>query len=164
MFFSLSYSALTEKSEILNRGLSTLYIIDALEKQGVVINFIARETSVCSDEIVNIEILLKKTTDMLLDLKKCYYPMAGREFLRKILFRVLESIPVKNSWDFSYGRTLKEKELRYLFNLKDTDLIISTPSEIGIEGNNIYEDTATLISYLNLNDQFDVKKIKKLIR
>lgn len=164
MFFSLSYSALTEKSEILNRGLNTLYIIDALEKQGDVINFIARETSVCSDEIVNIEILLKKPTDMLLDLKKYYYPMAGREFLRRILFRVLESIPVKNSWDFSYGRTLKEKELRYLFNLKDTDLIISTPIEIGIEGNNIYEDTATLISYLNLNDQFDVKKIKKLIR
>ena len=120
------------------------------------------ESSVCSDEIVNIEILLKKPTDAMLDLKKCYFPIAGPEFLRRILFRVLESMPVKNNWNYGYGRALEEEEFRKFFELKDSDLVVSTPNEIGICGDNMYSDTARLIDNLDLNQEFDVEKIKKL--
>lgn len=164
MYFSLSYPHYVEDEEIFNRGLATLYIIDALEKQGDIVNFIARETSKCGNEIVNIEVVLKKPSDVMLDIKKCYFPLTGREFLRRILFRVLESMPVENNWSCGYGRTIEERPLRNLYNLRDDDYVISTPNEIGINGTNIYRDTARLIENLNLKEEFDVPKIKKLLR
>ena len=164
IYFSLGYPHYNTERTVFNRGLSTLYIIDALEKNGDVVNFIARETIQEADEIVNIEIVLKKPTDIMLDIKKCYYPMASREFLRRLLFRVLESTPVEQNWHYGYGRQLEEHELRKMFNLKDTDYVISTPNEIGISGKDIYTDTITLINNLNLNEEFDVEKIKKLSR
>ena len=164
MYFSLGYPCFNTQREIFNRGLSTLYVVDALEKKGDVVNFIARETSKEYNEIVNIEIVLKKPTDVMLDIKKCYYPIAGREFLRRLLFRVLETLPVQNGWNCGYGTQLEEDELRKMFNLKNTDYVISTPNEIGIHGKDIYNDTAKLINNLNLNEEFDVEKIKKLSR
>ena len=162
MYFSLAYPCFNTQKTIFNRGLSTLYVVDALEKKGDIINFIARETSRHYNEIVNIEIVLKKPTDIMLDIKKCYYPIAGREFLRRLLFRVLESVPVETGWNNGYGTQLEERELRKMFNLKNTDYVISTPNEIGIKGKNIYYDTARLIDNLKLNEEFDVEKIKKL--
>ena len=164
MHFSLSYPHFVEKEEIFNRGLATLYIVDALEKKGDIVNFIARETAECGDEIVNIEVVLKKPTDMMLDIKKCYFPLVGREFLRRLLFRVKESLPFENDWSWGYGRTLEEEPLREFFNLKESDYVISTPNEIGIRGNDIYNDTARLIENLDLEEEFDVQKIKKLKR
>ena len=147
MYYSLSYPHYVEDEEIFNRGLATLYVVDE-----------------CGDEIVNIEVVLKKPSDMVLDIKKCYFPLAGREFLRRLLFRVKESLPFEVDWSWGYGRTLEEEPLRRFFNLKDTDYVISTPNEIGISGENIYRDTARLIENLNLEEEFDVPKIKKLIR
>ena len=164
IYFSLGYPHYNTERTIFNRGLSTLYIIDALEKNGDVVNFIARETSIEADEIVNTEIVLKKPSDIMLDIKKCYYPMASREFLRRLLFRVLESVPVKRNWVRGYGRQLEENELRKMFNLKNTDYVIPTPNEIGISGKNIYTDTVKLINRLKLTEEFDVEKIKKLSR
>ena len=164
MYFSLSYPHFVEQDEILNRGLGTLYIIDALEKKGDIVNFVARETAECGNEIVNIEVVLKKPTDMMLDIKKCYFPLVGREFLRRLLFRVKESLPFENDWSWGYGRTLEEQPLREFFNLKDSDYVISTPNEIGISGNDIYRYTARLIENLNLEEEFDVQKIKKIAR
>lgn len=164
MYFSLSYPYYNSRESIYNRGLSTLYVVDALEKKGDIVNLVARESSICDDEIINIEVLLKKPSDMMLDLRKCYFPIAGPEFLRRILFRVLESMPVKNSWNFGYGRALGEEEFRKFFNLKDSDLVVSTPNEIGIRGDDMYLDTVRLIDNLDLNQEFDVEKIKKLSR
>ncbi len=164
MYFSLSYPHYTEREEIFNRGLATLYIMDALEKKGDIINFVAKEVAECGYEIVNIEVVLKKPSDMMLDIKKCYFPLVGREFLRRLLFRVKESLPFEEEWSDGYGRTLEEKKVRRFFNLKDTDLVVSTPDEIGISGENIYKDTIKLIKNLNLEEEFDIPKIKKLIR
>ena len=164
MYFSLGYPWHNKQEQIFNRGVSTLYIIDKQEKKGDVVNFIARETSECGNEIVNIEIVLKKPTDLMLDIKKCYYPIVGREFLRRLLFRVLECTPVHSYWSDGYGRQLEEDELRKMFDLKDTDYVISTPNEIGISGNDIYKDTIRLIDNLNLKEEFDIQKIKRLTR
>ena len=100
----------------------------------------------------------------MLNIKKCYFPLVGREFLRRILFRVKESIPFEVDWSWGYGSTLEEEPLREFFNLKDTDYVISTPNEIGISGGDIYRDTARLIENLDLEEEFDVPKIKKLSR
>lgn len=73
-------------------------------------------------------------------------------------------MPFIEDWSWGYGKTLEEETLRDFMNLKDSDYVISTPNEIGIRGNNIYTDTVRLIENLNLEEEFDVQKIKKLSR
>ena len=163
IYYNLAYPASTSASKIINRGLATLYIIQALEAKGEMINFQAFELSECSDEIVNIEINLKKPGDLFLDIEKCYFPIKGKEFLRRVLFRVLESSPVKNDyWGEGYGSPLNQEGIREFFNATENDLVISYPSEMGIEGGNIYDDTITLIERLGLESEFDIPKIKQL--
>lgn len=163
IYFNLAYPAYTSASKIVNRGLATLYIIQALEAKGEMVNFQAFELTDCGDEIVNIEINLKKPGDLFLDIEKCYFPIKGKEFLRRILFRVLESSPVKNEyWGEGYGSPVNQEGIRKFFNTQPQDLIISYPSEMRIEGSNIYDDTVTLIEQLGLEEEFDIPKIKTM--
>ena len=151
VYYNLAYPASTSTAKIVNRGLATLYIIQALEAKGEMINFQAFELSECSDEIVNIEINLKKPGDLFLDIEKCYFPIKGKEFLRRVLFRVLESSQVKNDyWGEGYGSPINQEGIREFFGATERDLVISYPSEMGIEGDNIYDDTITLIENLGL--------------
>ncbi len=163
IYFNLAYPAYTSTSRIINRGLATLYIIQALEAKGEMINFKAFELSECSDEIVNIEINLKKPGDLFLDIEKCYFPIKGKEFLRRVLFRVLESSTVTDSyWGEGYGSPVNEDGIRDFFKISSKDLVISYPSEMGIDGDNIYDDTITLIERLGLQSEFNIPKIKEL--
>jgi hypothetical protein len=163
IYFNLAYPAYTSASKIVSRGLATLYIIQALEAKGEMVNFQAFELTDCGDEIVNIEINLKKPGDLFLDIEKCYFPIKGKEFLRRILFRVLESSPVKNEyWGEGYGSPVNQEGIRKFFNTQPQDLIISYPSEMRIEGSNIYDDTVTLIEQLGLEEEFDIPKIKTM--
>ena len=88
--------------------------------------------------------------------------MVGREFLRRILFRVLECSPVKNNWCSGYGRALTDKNVRKLFNIPESDIVIPAPGEMGIVGDNIFDDTISSIKYLKLENEFDIDKIKSL--
>jgi len=163
IYFNLAYPASTSTSRIVNRGLATLYIIQALEEKGEMINFKAFELSRVDDEIVNIEINLKKPGDLFLDIEKCYYPIKAKEFLRRVLFRVLESSDVQEFyWGDGYGTALTADEIREFYNVRKQDLVISYPSEMGIRGMDIYEDTITLIENLGLQKDFDIPKIKSL--
>lgn len=164
LYFNLSYNCGTSESEIVNRGLATLYIIKTLESRGYVVNLKAFELSTCGDEVLNIDIGLKRPGDLILDIEKCYFPIKAKEFLRRILFRVVESADVENSWGYGYGCPASVGFTRSFFEAGDKDLVIGEPSSMGIGGNNIYEDTATLIKRLNIQDEFDMQKIKKLAR
>ena len=163
IYFNLGYPHFTTESEIINRGLATLHIIQALENKGYIVNFKAFELSHCGDEMINISIDLKKPGDLFLNMEKCYFPIKAKEFLRRILFRVLESMPVEEySWSGGYGQAADTKEMEKFFGTKNTDLLIAAPREMGIGGDNIYDDTLTLIQQLNIQDEFDVNRIKKL--
>jgi len=163
IYFNIACPASTSTKSIINRGLATLYIIQALEAKGEMINFKVFELMEVEDEIVNIEINLKKPGDLFLDIQKCYFPIKGKEFLRRVLFRVLESAPVKElDWGQGYGNPISEDGIREFFNTNSRDLVISYPLEMGIRGDDIYEDTITMIERLQLNDEFDIPKIKSL--
>lgn len=163
IYFNLAYPHFTTEAEIVNRGLATLHIIQALENKGYIVNFKAFELSKCYDEMINISVDLKKPGDLFLNMEKCYFPIKAKEFLRRILFRVLESMPVENSsWSGGYGQAAKQKEMEVFFGAKKTDLIIAAPREMNITGGNIYNDTLTLINNLKIQDEFDINRIKKL--
>lgn len=166
IYFNLAYPAFTSTSRIVNRGLATLYLIQALESKGEMVNFKAFELSKNEDdpdEIINIEINLKKPGDLFLNVEKCYYPIKAKEFLRRVLFRVKESSKVEDYyWGDGYGIALTADEMRTFLNAKPQDLIISYPSSMGIEGDNIYDDTVALIETLGIEKEFDIHKIKSL--
>lgn len=165
IYFNLAYPHFTTESEIVNRGLATLYLIQALEEKGYIVNFKAFELSHCGNETINISIDLKRPGDLFLNIEKCYFPIKAKEFLRRILFRVLESSEVTNrSWSDGYGRSASISEMKEFFEATSHDLIIAAPREMGIEGNNIYQDTLTLINKLKVSSEFDTERIKKLAK
>lgn len=165
IYFNLAYSAQNTTGKIVNRGLATLYLVQALESKGEIVNFKAFELSKNDDEdeIINIELNLKKPGDLFLNIEKCYYPIKSKEFLRRVLFRVKESSKVEDYyWGDGYGQALTASEMRTFLGAKPHDLVISCPEEMGIEGNNIYDDTVALIQTLGIEKEFDVPKILSL--
>ena len=164
IYYNIGCPWFTKSSQITNKGLITLFIVQALEERGEMVNFRAFEASEEDDEIVDIEIALKKPGEAMLDVGKCYFPLVRKEFLRRILFRTLESIPVENSWQHGYGKPLNYYELKNYLKTSPDDIVLSYPDELGISGKNIYEDTLAALESLKLTDEFDTEKIKKLIR
>lgn len=161
VYFQLAYSGFTSREQIFNRGVATINLIQSLEDKGYIVDLKVFELSFCYDEWIDVEVDLK-ATDELLNISKCYYPFVSKEFLRRLLFRVLETTPVKNrNWGYGYGRTATLDEIRSFYKLKSRDLVITAPTEIGIEGDNIYEDIITLFNYLNLDNEFDLSKMKE---
>ena len=140
-------------------------MIQALEQKGYIVNFKAFELSHCGNETINISIDLKKPGDLFLNIEKCYFPIKAKEFLRRILFRVLESSDVTiDSWSDGYGRSASISEMKEFFCATEHDLIIAAPREMGIEGNNIYTDTLTLIKRLKIEQEFDTERIRTLAK
>ena len=165
IYFNLAYPAFTSTSAIVNRGLATLYLIEALENRGYIVNFKAFELSYCGSEAINISINLKKPGDLFLNIEKCYYPMKAKEFLRRILFRVLESAPVEYyHWSDGYGRAASVAEMKEFIGADNHDLIIGAPSNMDIEGHNIYKDTLSLIKKLKIESEFDIERLKRLAK
>lgn len=163
IYFNLAYPAFTGTPAIVNRGLATLYLIEALENRGYIVNFKAFELSYCGSEAINISIDLKKPGDLFLNIEKCYYPMKAKEFLRRILFRVLESAPVEYyDWSEGYGRAASVSEMKEFLCASSHDLIIGPPSEMNITGRNIYSDTLSLIKKLRVESEFDINRINAL--
>lgn len=163
IYFGLSYPIFSSDDMILNRGLIALYIIDALEKKGELINLKTFQASGNGNEIIRIEIGLKKSREMSIDPRKCYFPLARKEFFRRILFRVFESVDAKEPWgENGYGNTLSKDKLKDFFEIPDQDIVIPSPHEIGIKGNNIYDDTISAITALGLENEFDLNKIRNL--
>lgn len=160
IYFQLGYSAITNYKQIFNRGIAVINLINALEANGYIVNLKTFELSQEYDEIIDISVELKGVTERI-NVSKCYYPFVSKEFLRRILFRVLESMPVNSGmWVHSYGRPVESNLISKIYNLSNNDIVIPTPYEIGIEGEDIYEDTIRLIEYLNLQDEIDITKIK----
>ena len=134
-----------------------------LEDKGYIVDLKVFELSECDNEYIDLSVNIKQV-DELLNITKCYYPLVSKEFLRRLLFRVLESTPVNSSWSQGYGSSLNSDEIRKFYKLKEKDLIIAPPIEIGIRGEDIFEDTVSLFENLNLDTEFDLTKLKQNIK
>lgn len=171
IYFQLACSYITTPNQIFNRGISVINLIQALEAKGYIVDLKLFDLSCCeiressSNPIEFINIIINvKSVDELLNLSKCYYPFVSKEFLRRVLFRVVESVPVKNFWGGNYGRPANFKEIKKFYKLKEKDLIIGTPYDMEINGINVYEDTYNLFKNLNLDNEFDLHKLKEKIK
>ena len=163
IYFQLGYSWMTTPTQVFNRGIATINLIQSLEDKGYIVDLKVFELSECDNEYIDLSVNIKQV-DELLNITKCYYPLVSKEFLRRLLFRVLESAPVNASWNCGYGSSLNSDEIRKFYKLKEKDLIIAPPIEIGIRGEDIFEDTVSLFENLNLDTEFDLTKLKQKIK
>ena len=89
-----------------------------------------------------------------------YKTMCNIEFLRRILFRILETTDVKNDWEDGYGRTCSYKFTQKVLNISKDDILFPQPIEMGIRGKDLNEDFINAIDYLNLKEKLDIEKVK----
>ncbi len=159
IYMNLVYSGETTDEQILNRGILTLNLISVLENSGMGVNLYAFEASHYYNEVFIAEVKLKKAGDIT-DIAHCYYPLCGKEFIRRVFVRVKESMPFKEKWDIGYGVSLSETAARDLMRIGDKAYYISTPADMGIKGEDIYEDADAFLKKLNLTDKVRVPRYR----
>lgn len=152
IYMDLTYDHTTTEEQIVNRGILTLNLISLLEEQGIYVNFKVFECCYVSDEVFYVEIDLKKPEERI-NVQKCYYPMCGKEFLRRVLVRVMESVPFKRNWYMSYGTVMNEKQIRAVLDVPEDKIMILAPKAMGIMGKDIYEDADAFLSRIKLKEE-----------
>lgn len=159
LYINLVYSGVTTQEQIINRGILTLNLISLYEQHNIGVNLYAFEASYLANEIFIAEVMLKKPGQSL-NVGKCYYPLCGREFIRRLLVRVKESMPFQQSWGRGYGSVLPEPILKQCMNIGENKILIRSPIEMGLKGKNIYEDAAIFFEQLKLSDEIQVPKYR----
>lgn len=157
IYMNLAYSRFTTYKQILNRGLLTLNLIRLLENNNYIVDFKVFEACLVGDEAFICEIMLKQP-GALLDVKKCYYPLCGKSFVRRILTRIKESMPFTGSWHLSYGQILNQAKTRLMMGIPENAILINFPEEMGISGENIYKDADAFLDTLGLDKHIRVPK------
>lgn len=155
IMMNLAYPSSTTDAQILNRGLITLNLISLLENNNVGVSFTVFEMVENESEIFDASVDLKKSGEVL-DIQKCYFPICGKEFLRRILVRVKESTPFKTNWFRGYGSVMSEEKVRELKNLSSKHIFISDPAVMGITGKDLYEDAENFFNKINLEQYINV--------
>lgn len=160
VYFNLAYPAQTTHNAILNRGALALSLVKLLEAEGMGVNLKVFMSVYIRNEIFVFDISLKSPQE-LLNAKKCFYPLCSREFVRRIVFRVMESVPFECSeWYPSYGRALSDGQFRNIFDISQNDMVISTPDEMGVTGENIFSDGAEMFRIMGIDDSIIIPLMK----
>lgn len=155
VFMQVTFDKSTTDTQILHRGILTLNLIRLLEENGYIVRFRVFEVCTVYNEIFKCEIVLKQTAEKL-DPRKCYYPMCGKAFVRRVLSRIKESVPFRENWHMSYGIVAPEKFTKSIINVGPNDIYIGTPKEMGIVGLDLYADANAFLSAAHLSDNIRV--------
>lgn len=157
--FNLSYPHYTDDEQILNRGIITINLIKLLEKNDYRVRFNTYMLVRNGKEIAYVKIVLKKDGEQL-NISKCFFPLCCKEFLRRIMFRVIESKSMKNKeWQHGYGENINLNDTKELLRINDDkDIVIAYPDIMGINGNNLYNDAERFM------EKVELKKYIKVIK
>lgn len=161
VYMNLAYSGHTTEEQIINRGILTLNLVSLLESHGLGVNLRVFEACYVSKEVFVAETVIKKP-DETLNVGKCYFPLCGKEFNRRLMLRLKESMPFKADWGISYGLMLDEDRTRRYLGIDKKKILIMSPGEMGITGANIYRDADAFISKLNLGNTIAFPKYSEM--
>lgn len=152
IYVNLPYTNNTTEAQIRNRGIMILNLVKLLESHDYGVNLKVFETCMVGNEAFTVSVGLKQPGELLND-KKCYYPMCGKEFVRRILARLKESVPFKENWHMSYGQVLTEKQTRVIMDIPEDAILINSPNDMGIKGVDVYQDADAFLSKINLDKE-----------
>lgn len=160
VYFNLACPVRTTHNAILNRGALALSLVKLLEAEGMGVNLKVFMSVYIRNEILVFDISLKSPQE-LLNAKKCFYPLCSREFVRRIVFRVMESVPFEcNEWYPGYGIALSDGQFRNIFGISQNDMVISSPDEMGVTGENIFSDGAEMFRIMGIDDSIIIPLMK----
>lgn len=157
VYMNLAYSGHTTEEQIINRGILTLNLVSILESHGLGVNLRVFEACYVSKEVFLAETVIKRPNETL-NVGKCFFPLCGKEFNRRLMLRLKESMPFKADWGISYGLMLDEQRTRRYLGIDKKKILIMSPSDMGIIGKDIYADADAFISKLHLEDTITLPK------
>ena len=151
IYMNISFNSATSRNAIYNRGIIVQSILDVLQSKGYGVRFYVFEASTKNDEFLISYFNLKGEGEKL-NLKKTYFPLCHPSFLRRLIFRLQEVTPVTNNWEDGYGRPADMSLLQKIINPRPNDIIITQPSEIGINGYDIDDDLESFLMHTQLQE------------
>ena len=155
IYMNLAYANNTTGEQIRNRGILILNLVKLLEAHDYGVNLKVFEACHVGNEAFCASIGLKQPGE-LLSVKKCYYPLCGKEFVRRVMTRLKESVPFKENWHMSYGQVMNEKQTRVIMGIPEDAILINSPGEMGITGENVYADADAFFCKINLDKEIVV--------
>lgn len=150
--------------QIFNRGAITLSIVEILENLGFGVGLHVFTMSQCCRQIHFAKFNLKQCGERL-NIQKLYFPLCHPSFLRRLVFRLREETPdITDEWTDGYGRTCDDYTIRDIIDLKDNNIVICQPSEMGVRGYDIVDDANAMFNYINqfTSDDIKLEHVKKL--
>ena len=151
---NLSYNWQTTRQAIVNRGVIIQNLINELERNGYKVNLKTFALISYKNELSCVVINLKGI-DEHLDARKAYFSFCNASFLRRLVFRVMESSDFKKiGWNENYGYPCDSDFIKKAFSTGKFDIVIPQPSEIGITGQDIVKDWRQFLIFENLQDCF----------
>ena len=158
VYAALSYPWFTTKNQVLHRAVIMMSIIHALEKNGYNVNFETFQLSEKEHELVYMAINIQQYGERT-NLQTLYKTNCHVEFFRRLLFRVLETMPVTDDWSDGYGHTCDAPMVKEILKIGDDALYFGTPTELRIRGDNLESDFKNCLEVLDLQNRFDVREI-----
>ena len=149
-----------KKEQMLRNGVLTLSLMDFFESLGYRVDFNFYLIAENGNQRLNIIIKLKEAGTKM-NLQKIYFPFCNSSFLRRLCFRVIETIPELGMyWIHGYGNCIRQAEVKNILGINSNNIYIGWPDEMGIKGKNIDDDISEFIKRLSLNDymNYDLKK------
>ena len=164
IYFNIACACYTDNNQIFNRGVITLSLIEVLESLGFNVNLNLFEIASCNDQLIYFVWNFKNIQERS-NIRKLYFPMCHPSFLRRLSFRLREETKdINSSWQCGYGRPGDDSLVRKIIDLKENDIVISQPSEMGISGLDLIDDANNMYDIIkrktNIED-FELKKILK---
>lgn len=167
IYFNASYYCGTNTSQIFNRGVVTLSIVEVLERLGFVVNLNIFNMAY-KDKQIHYAVFRLKNTCERINVRKLFFPMCHNSWLRRLVFRLIEETPhITSDWNCGYGTPANESLIREIIDLKSNDIVISQPSEMGVKGNDLVDDANAIFEHINSErktEDFELPHLEKTMR
>lgn len=156
----LSYYHGTTKQQVLHRAIIITNILRALEKAGYSVDLDTFMLAEEERELLYIVVQIKRHGEKI-NMQALYRTLCHVEFLRRILFRVMETLDFRENWSSGYGVTCNERKARKVLGCDQNDIFFDQPSSMGIYGKSLSADFENAVKHLNIGDKIDVKKAQE---
>ena len=153
----------TSPDQFLNRAVIVTFLINSLEKLNydVVVNsFMLGQYE---NEVIKATFNIKESSK-LADYKSLYKTLVGKEFFRRICFRLIEVSDVKKPWQSSYGKPCSKENCMEIMKIRQNELLFRDPTAMGIKGEDIEDDFENAIRQLGLERQLNIYNERKKLR
>lgn len=151
-------------NKIFNRGAITLCLVEILENMGFSVGVNVFTMSEYDNQVHYAKFNLKRNGERL-NVQKMFFPLCNPSFLRRLVFRLREETPdITSEWTYGYGITSNDYTIRKVIDLKENDIVICQPDEMGVGGYDIIDDANSMFDYINkfTNESIDLQHVRKL--